>query len=223
VATSEDPCSAVYHGPSPASEPETANVTWLLDQYPSVSDFIDVHSFGELILYNWGDDNHQTDDPVMNFHNPTYDDKRGFLDDTPGGDPTRYREYIPEEDRALENALGNVMRDAIEAAHGRKYTVQNAVDLYPTSGTSDDWAYSRHFLDENKSKVRGFTIEWGPARPVIRKSFHPDYEDMVPIIEEVTAGLLAFCAALGVPHRAAALGVSRGASRQTDQTAAATG
>ena len=223
VATSEDPCSAVYHGPSAASEPETANVTWLLDQYPSVSDFIDVHSFGELILYNWGDDNHQTDDPVMNFHNPTYDDKRGFLEGTPGGDPTRYREYIPEEDRALEHALGTIMRDAIEAAHGRTYTVQNAVDLYPTSGTSDDWAYSRHFLDENKGKVRGFTIEWGPARPVIRKSFHPDYEDMVPIIEEVTAGLLAFCATLGVPTRAAALGVSTGASRQTDQTATATG
>jgi carboxypeptidase T len=217
VATSEDPCSAVYRGPSTASEPETANVTWLLDQYPSVSDFIDVHSFGELILYNWGDDNHQTDDPVMNFHNPTYDDKRGFLDDTPGGDPTKYREYLPEEDRALENALGTVMRDAIEAAHGRKYTVQNAVDLYPTSGTSDDWAYSRHFLDENKGKVRGFTIEWGPERPVVRKSFHPDYEDMVPIIEEVTAALLAFCAALGVPSRAAALGISSDA-RQTDQT-----
>jgi hypothetical protein len=101
--------------------------------------------------------------------------------------------------------------------------VQNAVDLYPTSGTSDDWAYSRHFLDENKGKVRGFTIEWGPARPVIRKSFHPDYQDMVPIIEEVTAGLLAFCATLGVPTRAAALGVSSGASRQTDQTATVTG
>jgi predicted O-methyltransferase YrrM len=58
---------------------------------------------------------------------------------------------------------------------------------------------------------------------VIRKSFHPDYEDMVPIIEEVTAGLLAFCATLGVPTRAAALGVSSGASRQTDQTATVTG
>ena len=28
------------------------------------------------------------------------------------------------------------------------------------------------------------------------KSFHPDYADMVPIIEEVTAGLLAFCVAV---------------------------
>ena len=47
-------------GPSAASEPETRNVTWLLDQYPTVTDFIDVHSFGEKILYNWGDDDDQS-------------------------------------------------------------------------------------------------------------------------------------------------------------------
>jgi hypothetical protein len=41
--------------------------------------------------------------------------------------------------------------------------------------------------------VLGYTIEWGQQRSSIPKSFHPDYPDMVPIIEEVTAGLLAFC------------------------------
>ena len=41
----------------------------------------------------------------------------------------------------------------------------------------------------------GYTIEWGPQRSSIPKSFHPDYPDMVPIIEEITAGLLAFCLA----------------------------
>ena len=39
----------------------------------------------------------------------------------------------------------------------------------------------------------GYTIEWGPQRASIPKSFHPDYPDMAPIIEEVTAALLAFC------------------------------
>jgi hypothetical protein len=43
--------------------------------------------------------------------------------------------------------------------------------------------------------VLGYTIEWGQQRSSIPKSFHPDYPDMVPIIEEVTAGLLAFCLA----------------------------
>ena len=72
------------------------------------------------------------------------------------------------------------MRDAIKAAHGRQYSVKGAVGLYPTSGTSDDYAYSRSFVDAHKGKVLGYTIEWGPQRASIPKSFHPDYPDMVP-------------------------------------------
>jgi hypothetical protein len=70
-----------------------------------------------------------------------------------------------------------------------------ALASYPTSGASDDYAYSRSFLDSSKDTVLGYIIEWGPQRSSISKSFHPDYPDMVPIIEEVTAGLLAFCLA----------------------------
>lgn len=88
------------------------------------------------------------------------------------------------------------MREAIRATHGRDYAVQQAVGLYPTSGSSDDYAYARSFLDPQSSKVLGYTIEWGPQRASIPKSFHPDYEDMVPIIEEVTAALIAFCSAV---------------------------
>ncbi|MGY1694609.1 M14 family zinc carboxypeptidase [Geodermatophilus sp. SYSU D00814] len=98
VATSADPCDEVYRGPAVASEPETANVTWLLDRYPSVTHFVDVHSFGELILYNWGDDDDQTTDPSMNFANPAWDGKRGIPDATPGGDLHQYREYLPAAD-----------------------------------------------------------------------------------------------------------------------------
>jgi carboxypeptidase T len=196
LATSTDPCSEVYRGPSAASEPETANVSWLLDRVPNVGYFIDVHSFGEDILYTWGDDNNQTTDPTMNFHNPAFDGKRGIPDSNPGGDPEGYREYLPPADLNELVHLGTVMHDAIKAAHGRQYTVKGAVDLYPTSGTSDDYAYSRSFVNAHKPKVLGYTIEWGPQRASIPKSFHPDYPDMVPIIEEVTAALLAFCSEL---------------------------
>src|SRR3954466_7500801 len=214
VATSTEPCDEIYRGESAVSEPETANITWLLDQHPSVTHFIDVHSFGELILYNWGDDDDQTTKPSMNFYNPDYDGKRGIPDSTPGGDPEKYREYLPPDDLGEAIALGTTMRDAIQAAHGRSYSVQNAVGLYPTSGTSDDWAYSRTFLDSTTGKVLGFTLEWGPQRASIPKSFHPDYSDMVPIIEEVTAALLAFCSAVA----------GRGADLQdTGQTAAIPG
>ena len=118
---------------------------------------------------------------------------------------------VPAADLTEARALGTTMRDAIQAAHGRRYSVTSAVGLYPTSGTSDDWAYSRTFLDSTTGKVLGFTIEWGPQRASIPKSFHPDYSDMVPIIEEVTAALLAFCSA--VASRSADL-------QQADQTAA---
>jgi carboxypeptidase T len=193
VVTSADPCAEDYYGPSAASEPETKNVVWLLDHSPSVGYFIDIHSFGEDILYNWGDDDDQTTDSSMNFSNPDYDGKRGIPDSTPGGDPDKYREFIPVEDRHTLITLGTIMRDAIQAAHNRPYTLKQSVGLYPTSGTSDDYAYSRSFLDSSKDTVLGYTIEWGPQRSSIPKSFHPDYPDMVPIIEEVTAGLLTFC------------------------------
>ncbi len=196
IQTSTDPCSEIYRGPAPHSEPETQNVVWLLDRSPSVNFFIDIHSFGEDILYNWGDDDDQSIDPTMNFNNPVYDGQRGIPDSTPGGDPENYREYLPAQDLSTVQALGATMRDAIAAAHGRQYSVQGAIGLYPTSGTSDDYALSRSIVDATKGKVLGYTIEWGRARPTVPKSFHPDYADMVPIIEEVTAGLLAFCLAV---------------------------
>jgi murein tripeptide amidase MpaA len=196
IQTSTDPCSEIYRGPAPHSEPETQNVVWLLDRSSSVNYFIDVHSFGEDILYNWGDDDDQTVDPNMNFHNPKYDGARGIPDSAPGGDPKRYREYLPAQDLSKLQTLGATMRDAIAAAHGRQYSVKGAIGLYPTSGTSDDYALSRSIVDAAKGKVLGYTIEWGRQRATVPKSFHPDYADMVPIIEEVTAGLLAFCVAV---------------------------
>jgi carboxypeptidase T len=196
VMTSVAPCSEIYRGPSAGSEPETGNVRWLLNRHPTVGFFIDIHSFGEDILYNWGDDDDQTTDPTMNFHNPVYDGRRGITDSTPGGDPGKYREYLPAADLTTLTTLGDAMSAAIQAAHGRVYAVKGAVGLYPTSGTSDDYAYSRSFLDTTSSKVLGYTIEWGPQRSSIPRSFHPDYPDMVPIIEEITAALLAFCAAV---------------------------
>jgi hypothetical protein len=216
VRTSTDPCEEIYLGPSAVSEPETANVTWLLERHRSVTHFIDVHSFGEDILYNWGDDDDQTTDPSMNFHNPIYDGKRGVPDSTPDNDPAKpdaakYREFIPATDLTEAITLGTTMRDAIRAAHGRQYSVKSAVGLYPTSGTSDDWAYSRSFLDPARGKVLGYTIEWGPQRASIPKSFHPNYPDMVPIIEEITAALLA-CSS-SVASRTAA-------PQHTDQTTA---
>jgi hypothetical protein len=87
--------------------------------------------------------------------------------------------------------LAKGMRDAIKAVRGRVYTVQQAISLYPTAGTSDDYALSRHLVDASKTKVFSYTIEWGSWQNPT--PFHPPYGEMKKIIQEITAALLDFC------------------------------
>jgi hypothetical protein len=212
VVNSTAPCSDVYIGTGAFSEPETQNAQWLMDAFPAIGYFIDVHSFGDDILYSWGDDDDQSTDPAMNFRNAAYDGKRGVVDSTGIPSAAAYREYIPTGDKQLGMSLANRLNYGIQAAHGRSYTVKQACNLYPTAGTSDDYAYARHFVNPAKGKVLSYTLEWGPdyshagSTPhwTVPQCFHPTYSDlaaptdMTRIIEEVTSGILEFC--LGVVH-----------------------
>lgn len=185
VQSSTDPCDyQIYIGPEAASEPETKNVIWMMDEYKHISFFIDVHSYGEDILYNWGDAHDQTTNPKMNFQNSEYNGTRG---------DGSYKEYIPKDDESKEIALANSMASAIQAVRGRKYTVEEGYSLYPTSGTSDDYAFSRHFAKHNDKKIISYVIEWGSKKDKSIISFHPPYSEMHRIIQEVTAGLIQFC------------------------------
>ena len=85
------------------------------------------------------------------------------------------------------------MRDAIKSVRGRVYKVEQSMSLYPTAGTSDDYAYSRHIVDPSLPKVYGYTIEWGS--PNNTTPFHPAYGEMRHIIQEITSALFAFCIA----------------------------
>ncbi len=95
--------------------------------------------------------------------NAAYDGLRGNVGDS------LYREYMPAADRDWFVDTGNKVRDAIAAVNGNGYTVEQAVYLYPTSGTSKDYAYSRHFVDAAKRRVYAYTLETGtefqPAFP----------------------------------------------------------
>jgi hypothetical protein len=113
--------------------------------------------------------------------NPAFDGKRG----------ARYKEYIPAQDKAAVLKLAKQMRSAIQAVRGRKYTVMQAMSLYPTAGSSDDYAYSRHLANASKPKVFSYTIEWGSSDN--ETPFHPAYSEMKHIIQEITAALLEFC------------------------------
>jgi carboxypeptidase T len=186
VANSMDPCDHdVYIGPAPFSEPETKNVVWMFDNFDNIGYFVDVHSYSEDILYSWGDDQNQTRTPQMNFQNAAFDGKRGVANDT------KYKEFIPTGDKAAAVKLAKKMRDAILAVRGRKYTVMQAMSLYPTAGSSDDYAYSRHIADPVRPKILSYTVEWGS--PDNETPFHPPYPEMKQIIQEISAALLQFC------------------------------
>ncbi len=185
IANSTQPCDPqVYVGPAAASEPETQNVVALLDDHPDIGFLVDVHSYGEMILYGWGDDQNQHATPAMAFSNPAYDRRRG----KPGD---QYGEYLTTADAKVLARLAERMQAGVAAARGRTYKVQQSMDLYPTAGTSDDYSYSRHLVDPGRPKIYAFTVEWGSEdNPT---PFHPPSDEMVQIIAEVTSGLLAFC------------------------------
>src|SRR5262249_3951659 len=164
------------------SEPETRNVRSLLDSYPNIECMIDVHSFSELVLHPWGDDENQTADPAQNFMNAAYNGLRGTVGDAV------YKEDIPQADRDWFVTTGNRVRDAVATVRGRVYTVEQGVLLYPTSGTAHDYAYSRHFVDVTKRRVYAYTLETG-------QQFQPPYSEALNIITEVSAGLIEFCVA----------------------------
>lgn len=111
---SNDPCSTVYQGPSPASEPETQAVeSYLRSLFPSQGEvkegqpalsstsglFISLHSYGQLVLWPWG-----------------------------------YTAQPPPNAAALEQ-LGKRL-----AALNHYYPTQS-YNLYQTTGDSDDFTY----------------------------------------------------------------------------------
>jgi hypothetical protein len=112
--SSDSPCSDIYRGPNAISEPETqAVVNYVRLQYSDLRAdelsaaapvttsgiFLDLHSFGELVLWPWG----FTSSPAPN-------------------------------DTALQT-LGR------KFAYFNNYDPQQAIGLYPTDGTTDDFAY----------------------------------------------------------------------------------
>ncbi|WP_426332938.1 M14 family metallopeptidase [Paenibacillus silvae] len=186
IGSSKDHSSYLYKGPSPFSEPETQNVKYLLDTYHSIQYFTDIHSYGGLILYNWGDDNNQSYHSEQNFRNPDFDGKRGKVEENVNGD---YKEYIEAQDEQTEIELAHRMNDALRSVRNQSYTVQQAVGLYPTSATSDDYAYSRHLTNPARSKIYSFTIEFGSPDG----EFVPPYEEMRKIMDDVGAALTEMC------------------------------
>lgn len=181
IGTSADPYENIYKGEKPFSEPEIKNVIHLFETYPAIAYYVDIHSYSELFLYSWGNDDNQSIDLDQNFDNPQYDGERGVLDDL------RYREFISPTDEILAIGLAQRMNDALIAVRGgRGYIVQESSGLYPTTATSSDYAFSRSFSDMDRPKIQGWTIEFG-------KEFIPPFSEMQNIIKQVGAAITELC------------------------------
>lgn len=188
IGTSSNDCSDIFRGTEAFSEPETRNVLRLIDNYSNIKCMIDVHSFSEDILYPWGDDNNQTLDSYMNFMNREYDGLRGNLGDS------EYQEYIPQSDLEWFQETGNKIKVSIKSVRGTDYAVKQSIGLYPTSGCSHDYFYSRHFVKSTERKILAYTIETGKQQPG-QNPFAIPFSQAEEIIPEVSAGLIEFCLA----------------------------
>ena len=179
---STDPASPTFYGTGPFSEPESRNAQWLVDRFPNARFFVDVHSYSGDVLYPWGDAENQTSDPSMSFMNPAWNGQRGIRSDA-------YREYLPAARLTELQAAAATIRDGIFAVRGQSYVTMQGFDLYPTSGTSEDWAFTREFLVPSRGRLSAFVIEFNK-----NIDFFPTWAEMVDLIADVDAGLVALCA-----------------------------
>jgi carboxypeptidase T len=187
-----------YKGKEPLSEPESKNVKHLFDTFKNIKCFVDIHCHVGKILMSWGDDDSQCFYPEQNYRNPKYDGKRGILCGDP--EPDIYREYIHPSD--LQTLCNYAMRmsEALTAVRGRKYIVEPSLGLYPTSGTTQDYAFSQRVPDyENRSRICAYTIEFGaPAsnREHPESTFIPEYKVMQNIMDDIASALTELCFAV---------------------------
>ncbi|KZL87324.1 zinc carboxypeptidase [Colletotrichum incanum] len=188
---SEQPGDQTYHGASAFSEPETKSIKWVMDEHKEVRWFMDIHSYIGVVLYNWGSDENQLRKPYMNFLNESYDAVRGLMPDTPATNGI-YGEYIPSSDWSEKVFAAMRMGNAMDAAVGRHYEVQQSAYLYPTSGASDDYAYSRHFADPSLGKIHGFTVEFGFGNDEVECPFYPTPDQYHQNLLETSAGFMEY-------------------------------
>jgi hypothetical protein len=207
---SDDPTSELYCGApsaapgghSPTLQPEVQNVLAILAASP-VTFFIDLHSYSALVMHPWAIER-DGNDPTQTFQNAAFDQNRdGILGNA-------YSEFFPNTApvRLLDRHRTMVasMGDGVRLATGRVYTVGGTADtIYPATGTSTDYVFSRQFLTAGAAPVHAFAVEFGDAAD----NFQPDYADPqgYPKIErEVHAVLLRFLDAATPPAVAPASG-----------------
>lgn len=180
------PSSSTYHGTSPFSEAETENIKFLIDNYSNISFFIDIHCYGQKIMYTWGDDENQSVELEKNFHNSAFDGQRGLSGDA-------YKEFIFDFDSQKVVNIANRMYNALYAVRGKSYSVgQIFHQVGVSAGTSASYMFSRHFINSTQRKIFAYGIEFG-------QTFQPTPSEMTNIIDDIGAAITEFCLSASEP------------------------
>lgn len=96
--SSGDPNAGNYRGEAEFSEPETAALRDLAEQYPNLRSSLDLHSFGQLVLFPWGYTKELA--PAHDTLSSIADDMAAVMDDLGA-------EYTPLMSTMLYPAAGN--------------------------------------------------------------------------------------------------------------------
>lgn len=209
ISSSENVSNDTYRGAEPHSEPETQNVLYLFKTYPHIRYFIDFHTYGNKILYQWGDDDNQNVNVNLNWavkKNPKKSspvDYRGQTECHHDKGATKeqidaYKEFISTLDENTMKNWANRMRDTMEEVseadmpQAAPYEVQQAMELYPTGGTVTDYAFAKNPLN----KIYSYTFEVGDRfvqRFDVRNQLVAPFRSMRGIIDDNNAAMLELC------------------------------
>lgn len=182
-----DPADDLFHGEEAFSEAESRNVASVFDTFPRIRWYLDIHSDAGKVYHSWGDDDNQSKDKNQNFHNESFDWRRGILGDKD------YGEWISEDDEKKVKKVAGRVALGMSRVAGRTFPVAPASSDGPCSGAGDDYAFSRSQVDRLKNKVYGFTMEFGKPPPEDGIPFYATKPEFQQNVIETGAGLMEFC------------------------------
>ncbi|KAF4585939.1 zinc carboxypeptidase [Ophiocordyceps camponoti-floridani] len=158
IAVSDDASQHTYRGTAPLSEPESRAVAGFLAGDPSLTWFLDVHSFGYKVMYGWGVDDMQTVDPGQNFANSSYDGRRGSSDSS-------YGEFIEADDLLAMETVSHRIAKAMSQGSPRSYEAMPIASFArAATGSSIDQAMGPYYAGEcGAHRINGLAIEFGSS------------------------------------------------------------
>lgn len=164
VGVSRRYSSEIYPGPSAFSEPETQMLSRFISSLPNKIGGIDFHSYGQLVLRNWGW-------TVRDSQNEVVLKELGAS--------------IVDTIKKTSESLNRKLKKSI--AGGRQpslYQNVKGANLYPASGATDDWMSATQGMT-------AFTIELSPADG--RYGFALPSSEIVNVGEEIFKAMQVFC------------------------------